>query len=59
MKPYLLSLFLIFYVTNLFSQETYVPTKISDDKIILDGVLNDTEWENAIKVDFDFEVEPG
>jgi len=59
MKPYLLSFFIFFHLTNLFGQDTYIPTKVSDDKIILDGVLNDKEWENATKVDFDFEVEPG
>ena len=56
MKPYLLSFFIFFHLTNLFGQDTYIPTKVSDDKIILDGVLNDKEWENATKVDFDFEV---
>ena len=44
MKPYLLSFFIFFNLTNLFGQDTYIPTKVSDNKIILDGVLNDKEW---------------
>ena len=35
MKPYLLFFSLFFYVTNLFSQYTYIQTNITDNKIIL------------------------
>ena len=59
MKNIFFSFFLVFITSNLISQDVYVPTKISDNKIILDGIINDNEWKDAIKIDFDYETEPG
>jgi len=59
MKNIFFSFFLVFITSNLISQDVYVPAKISDNKIVLDGIINDNEWKDAIKIDFDYETEPG
>ena len=41
------------------AQKTYEPLKISDDLISIDGVINQEEWEKALKIDFNYEIQPG
>tara|TARA_A100001011_G_scaffold290926_1_gene302459 strand:+ start:2517 stop:4745 length:2229 start_codon:yes stop_codon:yes gene_type:complete len=56
-----------YYFTNLFlitvslayGQDLYTPPKLVNPQIIVDGILSEKEWENAIAVDLDYEVNPG
>ena len=42
-----------------YSQEKFIPNKIDESQIIIDGIISEKEWENAISVDLDYEVNPG
>ena len=57
----------IIYFTFLFlmicflvkGQDTYKPQKLKNSKILIDGIINNNEWDNAQKVILDYEVNPG
>ena len=59
MKQYNFLLFLLFFSFYSEAQKTYEPLKISDDLISIDGVINQEEWEKALKIDFNYEIQPG
>ena len=59
MKQYTFLSFLIFFSFYSEAQKTYEPLKISDDLISIDGVINQEEWEKALKIDFNYEIQPG
>lgn len=59
MKNSSLVLVLSFIFFHLQAQKIYEPSKIDDDLISIDGVINQKEWEQAIKIDLNFETEPG
>lgn len=59
MKNTLLILFLFFFVSIVYSQESFSPNKDNKSRIIIDGIISDDEWNNAIEVDLDYEVNPG
>ena len=42
-----------------YSQEKFIPNKIDEGQIIIDGIISEKEWKNAINVDLDYEVNPG
>ena len=42
-----------------YGQDLYTPPKLVNPQIIVDGILSEKEWENAIAVDLDYEVNPG
>ena len=57
----------IIYFTSLFlmicflvkGQDTYKPQKLKNSKILIDGIIDNNEWDNAQKVILDYEVNPG
>ena len=59
MKNTLLILFLFLFALITYSQESFYPTKDNNTKFIIDGIISDNEWNNAIEVDLDYEVNPG
>ena len=59
MKQYTFLSFLLFFSLYSEAQKTYEPLKISDDLISIDGVINQEEWEKALKIDFNYEIQPG
>ena len=59
MKNTLLILFLFLFALITYSQESFYPTKDNNTKFIIDGIISDDEWNNAIEVDLDYEVNPG
>ena len=40
-------------------QDTYKPQKLKKSNILIDGIIDNNEWENAQKVILDYEVNPG
>ena len=56
-KIFLLIIFLLCFFS--YAQKEYSLSKISSDKIKLDGVVNTSEWENAIQIPLIYEQEPG
>ena len=42
-----------------YSQEKFIPNKIDEGQITIDGIISEKEWKNAISVDLDYEVNPG
>ncbi len=59
MKNTLLILFLFLFAPITYSQESFYPTKDNNTRFIIDGIISDDEWNNAIEVDLDYEVNPG
>ena len=59
MKTTLFTFTLIFFKAILVAQERYIPQKINDNEIVLDGIIKAEEWKGAIEIDLDFEVNPG
>ena len=59
MKNTLLILFLFLFVSIAYSQENFSPNKDNKTRFIIDGIISDKEWANAIEVDLDYEVNPG
>ena len=59
MKNTLLILFLFLFAPTTFSQESFSPIKDNNTRFIIDGIISDDEWNNAIEVDLDYEVNPG
>ena len=59
MKNTLLILFLFLFAPITFSQESFSPIKDNNTRFIIDGIISDDEWNNAIEVDLDYEVNPG
>ena len=59
MKNYFIFFFLFLISISGLGQEVYVPKKISDNKIKIDGIIDPIEWEGAIKIKLDNETEPG
>ena len=59
MKNTLLILFLFLFAPITYSQESFSPIKDNNTRIIIDGIISDDEWNNAIEVDLDYEVNPG
>ena len=59
MKQFTFLSFLVFFSFYGEAQKTYEPLKISDDLISIDGVINQEEWEKALKIDFNYEIQPG
>ena len=59
MKNTLLILFLFLFVSITYSQESFSPNKDNNTRFIIDGIISDDEWNNAIEVDLDYEVNPG
>ena len=49
---------LLFYFHVLLAQETFSPTKINENEIILDGLLSEKIWKNATKIPLDIEISP-
>jgi len=49
---------LLFYFHVLLAQETFSPTKINKNEIILDGLLSEKIWKNATKIPLDIEISP-
>ena len=56
-KKFLVLLFLIPFLA--YAQKEYSLNKISPDKIKLDGVVNTSEWGDAIQIPLIYEQEPG
>ncbi len=56
-KKFVVILFLASFFT--YAQKEYSLSKISPDKIKLDGVVNMTEWGDAVQIPLIFEQEPG
>lgn len=50
--------FLFIKASLLLGQETFVPNKITENQISLDGYLNEEFWSSAAKVPFDIEFSP-
>jgi hypothetical protein len=44
---------------NIYTQEIFTPTQISDNQIIIDGSISENEWANAEIIYLDNEIEPG
>ena len=42
-----------------YSQEKFIPNKIDEGQITIDGIISEEEWKKAISVDLDYEVNPG
>jgi len=59
LKTTLFTFTLIFFKAILVAQERYIPQKINDNEIVLDGIIKAEEWKGAIEIDLDFEVNPG
>ncbi len=59
MKNTLLILFLLLFGPITYSQESFYPIKDNITRFIIDGIISDDEWNNAIEVDLDYEVNPG
>tara|TARA_B100000927_G_scaffold89198_1_gene72122 strand:+ start:298 stop:2526 length:2229 start_codon:yes stop_codon:yes gene_type:complete len=59
LKNTFLILFLLLFVSKTFSQESFSPKKDNNTRFIIDGIISDGEWKNAIEVDLDYEVNPG
>ena len=59
MKQYTFLSFLLFFSFYSEAQKTYEPLKISDDLISVDGIINQVEWDKALKIDLDYETHPG
>ena len=59
MKNTLLILFLFLFTPITYSQESFYPIKDNNTRFIIDGIISDDEWNNAIEVDLDYEVNPG
>ena len=59
MKNTLLILFLFLFAPITYSQESFSPIKDNNTQFIIDGIISDDEWNNAIEVDLDYEVNPG
>ena len=59
MKNTLLILFLFLFAPITYSQESFSPKKDNNTRFIIDGIISDDEWNNAIEVDLDYEVNPG
>ena len=59
MKNTLLILFLFLFAPITYSQESFYPIKDNNTRFIIDGIISDDEWNNAIEVDLDYEVNPG
>ena len=54
-----LTFILLFFSLQIgFAQETFSPTKINKNQIILDGLLSEKIWENATKIPLDIEFNP-
>ena len=49
---------LLFYFHVLLAQETFSPTRINENEIILDGLLSEKIWKNATKIPLDIEISP-
>ena len=49
---------LLFNFHVLLAQETFLPTKINENEITLDGLLSEKLWEDATKVLLDTEFSP-
>ena len=54
----LLIYFLLLNTTLILSQENFIPKRITDSQITLDGYLNEDLWSSAAKVPFDIEFSP-
>jgi hypothetical protein len=55
----ILILILCFSVGQLlFAQETFTPKKSTERQIVLDGLLSEQEWSNAVKIPLDIEFSP-
>jgi len=59
LKNTLLILFLFLFAPITYSQESFSPIKDNNTQFIIDGIISDDEWNNAIEVDLDYEVNPG
>ena len=59
MKNTLLILFLFLFTPITYSQESFYPIKDNITRFIIDGIISEDEWNNAIEVDLDYEVNPG
>lgn len=57
MKHFLLLLFVGLGLV-LSAQETFTPQKTRETEIVIDGVLSENEWSNAVKIPFDIEFSP-
>ena len=51
MKQYIFLLFLLIFSFKTKAQKNYEPIKISDNSISIDGIINQEEWEKAVKID--------
>ena len=53
------SIILCFCTDNIvIAQETFTPKKSNEEQIILDGLLTENEWSNAVKIPLDIEFNP-
>ncbi len=59
MKQYTFLSFLLLFSFYSEAQKNYEPLKVSDNKIIIDGIIEPEEWKDAIKIDLIYETEPG
>ncbi len=59
MKTYYFTNLFLITVSLAYGQDLYTPPKLVNPQIIVDGILSEKEWENAIAVDLDYEVNPG
>ena len=59
MKTYYFTNLFLIIVSLAYGQDIYTPPKLDNPEIIVDGIISEKEWENAIVVDLDYEVNPG
>ena len=59
MRKFYIFFFFFLITESALGQEIHTPIKISDNKINIDGIIDPKEWEGAIKIELDNEIEPG
>ena len=59
MNQYIFLLFFLIFSFKTKAQKNYEPTKISDNSMTIDGIINQEEWEKAVKIDLNYETKPG
>ena len=51
-------IFFFFSLQVIIAQETYTPTKIQENEVVMDGILSEKIWKNATKIPLDIEFSP-
>ena len=51
-------IFLFLSLQVIIAQETYTPSKIEENEVVMDGLLSEKIWKNATKIPIDIEFSP-